>query len=62
MFVLHSYQLAVAFCVITMLCWGSWANTQKLAGQRWQRQVAAWSPALMLMNAALLAFLAVRVA
>ena len=34
----------------------------QLAGQRWQRQVAAWSPALMLMNAALLAFLAVRVA
>ena len=33
MFLLHSYPLAVAFCVITMLCWGSWANTQKLAGQ-----------------------------
>jgi hypothetical protein len=31
MFILQSYQLAVIFCVITMFCWGSWANTQKLA-------------------------------
>ena len=30
MFVLESYELAVAFCVVTMLCWGSWANTYKL--------------------------------
>ncbi len=33
MFVVQSYAVAVAFCVVTMLCWGSWANTQKLAGQ-----------------------------
>ena len=33
MFVIQSYPLAVAFCVITMLCWGSWATTQKLAGR-----------------------------
>ena len=31
MFVVESYPLAVVFCVITMLCWGSWANTQKAA-------------------------------
>ncbi len=31
MFVLHSYAWAVIFCIITMFCWGSWANTQKLA-------------------------------
>jgi glucose uptake protein len=42
MFVLHSYPLAVAFCVITMLCWGSWANTQKLAGQRWRFELFYW--------------------
>lgn len=33
MFVVNSYSLAVIFCFITMLCWGSWGNTQKLAGK-----------------------------
>jgi glucose uptake protein len=42
MFLLHSYPLAIAFCVITMLCWGSWANTQKLAGQRWRFELFYW--------------------
>ena len=42
MFVLESYAVAVAFCVITMLCWGSWANTQKLAGRRWRFELFYW--------------------
>lgn len=42
MFVLESYPLAVAFCVVTMLCWGSWANTQKLAGRRWRFELYYW--------------------
>ncbi len=42
MFVLESYPLAVAFCVVTMLCWGSWANTQKLAGRRWPFELYYW--------------------
>ena len=29
MFIINSYPLAVIFCFITMLCWGSWANTSK---------------------------------
>jgi glucose uptake protein len=29
-------------CVITMLCWGSWANTQKLASTEWQFQLFYW--------------------
>ena len=33
MFIVNSYSLAVIFCVVTMLCWGSWGNTQKLAGK-----------------------------
>jgi len=32
MYYCASYPLAVAFCVFTMLCWGSWGNAQKLAG------------------------------
>ena len=33
MYFCSNYALAVFFCVITMLCWGSWGNTQKLAGK-----------------------------
>jgi len=29
-------------CVITMLCWGSWANTQKLASSQWRFQLFYW--------------------
>jgi glucose uptake protein len=42
MFVLDSYFLAVIFCFITMLCWGSWANTQKLAGKEWRFELFYW--------------------
>lgn len=42
MFVVDSYPLAVVFCVITMICWGSWANTQKLAGARWRFELFYW--------------------
>ncbi len=42
MFVLTNYPLAVVFCFITMLCWGSWANTQKLAGKTWRFELFYW--------------------
>ena len=42
MFILRSYAVAVVFCVITMLCWGSWANTQKLAGDTWRFELFYW--------------------
>ena len=42
MLVLRSYVVAVVFCVITMLCWGSWANTQKLAGETWRFELFYW--------------------
>jgi hypothetical protein len=42
MFIVESYPLAVAMCVVTMLCWGSWANTQKLAAQEWRFQLFYW--------------------
>ena len=42
MFVIPSYAMAVVFCVVTMLCWGSWANTQKLAGKRWRFELFYW--------------------
>ena len=42
MFVLESYTAAVVFCVITMLCWGSWANAQKAAGKTWRFELFYW--------------------
>ncbi len=42
MFVLESYLPAVIFCFITMLCWGSWANTQKLASKEWRFELFYW--------------------
>jgi glucose uptake protein len=42
MFVLQSYTWAVVFCVITMFCWGSWANTQKLARKGWRFELFYW--------------------
>jgi glucose uptake protein len=42
MFIVQNYLLAVIFCIITMLCWGSWANTQKLAGKTWRFELFYW--------------------
>src|SRR4051794_40376605 len=42
MFIVHDYSLAVVFCFITMLCWGSWANTQKLAERSWRFELFYW--------------------
>ncbi|GAI89786.1 unnamed protein product, partial [marine sediment metagenome] len=36
MVIIQSYGLAVFFFVITMICWGSWANTQKMAEKTWR--------------------------
>ncbi len=42
MFIVSSYTLAVIFCFITMLCWGSWANTQKIAAKSWRFELFYW--------------------
>jgi glucose uptake protein len=46
MVVVESYALAVLLCFITMLCWGSWANTQKLASKEWPFQLYYWDYAI----------------
>ena len=42
MFIVTQYSTAVIFCVITMFCWGSWANSQKLAEQNWRFELFYW--------------------
>lgn len=57
MFVVNSYSLAVVFCFVTMLCWGSWGNTQKLAGKTWRYELFYWDYVLgMVLFAILLGF------
>ena len=42
MFIVEDYAVAVLFCIVTMLCWGSWANTQKLAAGNWRFELFYW--------------------
>ncbi len=49
MFIVESYPLAVSLIVITMICWGSWANTQKLASKEWAFPLFYWDYALGVM-------------
>jgi glucose uptake protein len=47
MFAVQSLPVAIAFCVVTMLGWGSWANTQKLAGKEmWPFELFYWDYAI----------------
>jgi glucose uptake protein len=53
----NSYPVAIALCVATMLCWGSWANTQKLATKAWPFQLFYWDYSIgVLLLSLLLAF------
>jgi glucose uptake protein len=42
MFITQSYSLAIILCIVTMICWGSWGNTQKLAGKSWRFELFYW--------------------
>ena len=57
MVIVESYPVAVAMCIVTMLCWGSWANTQKLASREWSFQLFYWGYAVgVLLLSLILAF------
>jgi glucose uptake protein len=59
MFIVNSYTLAVILCFVTMLCWGSWGNTQKLAAKSWRYELFYWDYVIgMVLFALLLAFTA----
>jgi glucose uptake protein len=55
MYVVHSYALAVALCIVTMFCWGSWANSKKLADKSWRFELFYWDYTLGVLLLALLA-------
>lgn len=42
MYIVDNYFLAVIFCIVTMLCWGSWGNTQKMTQKNWRFELFYW--------------------
>ena len=57
MFIVESYWLAILLCVVTMLCWGSWANTTKLTTKTWRFELFYWDYGIgILLTSLLLAF------
>ena len=54
MVIVNSYFIAVVLCFVTMLCWGSWANTQKLASKEWRFQLFYWDYSIGVLLLALL--------
>lgn len=60
MFIVQNSTLAILLCIVTMLGWGSWANTQKLAGkEKWPFQLYYWDYAVgVLLFSLLFAFTA----
>jgi len=57
MFIVENYGLAIMLCVITMFCWGSWANTTKLTSKTWRFELFYWDYGIgILLTTLLLAF------
>ncbi|TAE35960.1 MAG: multidrug DMT transporter permease [Runella slithyformis] len=54
MFIIEDYSVAVFFCIITMFCWGSWANTQKLTAGSWRFELFYWDYVLGILLISLL--------
>lgn len=46
MITVHSYPIAVALCVLTMVCWGSWANTLKMEPRSYGFPLFYWDQAI----------------
>lgn len=54
MYIVNSYSLAVLFCIITMLGWGSWANTLKMTKKEWGFPLYYWDYSIGLVLTTLL--------
>ncbi len=50
-----SYLLTLILFFITFLCWGSWANSLRLAGQKWRFELFYYDFAIGVLGAAIIA-------
>jgi glucose uptake protein len=46
MMIVHSYPLAIALCMLTTACWGSWANTLKMEPPSYGFSLFYWDQAV----------------
>lgn len=42
MIIVTNYSLAILLTILAMICWGSWANTQKIAEKNWRFELYYW--------------------
>ena len=57
MFIVENYSLAILLCFVTMICWGSWANTTKLTSAEWRFELLYWDYGIgILLTTLLIAF------
>ncbi len=55
MILVNNYILAIICCVVCCICWGSWANTQKMvAAKKWSFELFYWDLTIGLFLTALL--------
>ncbi|MCU0245415.1 MAG: hypothetical protein MUC42_02505 [Bryobacter sp.] len=50
-----TYEVTLLLMILAMLCWGSWANTYKLAGAKWRFELYYFDYALGVLVAAVIA-------
>ena len=55
----QSYPIAVLMCFLAMICWGSWQNTQVLAGRGWRFELFYWDYAFGILLMSLIAALTI---
>lgn len=57
MYLIESNTIAIVFSIFSMLCWGSWVNSQKIAAKSWRFELFYWDYNLgLLLMAAIFAF------
>jgi glucose uptake protein len=56
---IQSYPIAVLMCVLAMICWGSWQNTQVLAGRGWRFELYYWDYAFGILLMSIMAALTI---
>lgn len=57
MFIVENYGIAILLCIVTMFCWGSWANTTKLTSKTWRFELFYWDYGVgILLTTLILAF------
>jgi len=52
MYLVESNTIAIIFSILSMLCWGSWVNSQKIAAKSWRFELFYWDYNLGLLLAA----------